>query len=746
LLRCSLTLISILAAALAGCGGFEASPVPTGDDAFLGGAGGWDESDRLLGMTPEQAAEVMDGHWVDDPSLEAPVLVSNDALLLDGLPCFETASFDGESRVFASFSCSPESQGVAEGVILITGGADGFRRRIAELHVAGDDLVAETEPVTLDEIYLVAQFRKQLVVAAQPLSLAPPSESGARELTVNANWTVYDQKIGGLDHRVKLGGTAVLRGVMDFDFDIRLCSAGWLLPPVPCADYRAAVGLDTELQLRLILELGKAFNWGSDYPLPFDVPVATFPLAGLPVVVSLDLQPSLFWQVRAEAKVVSQIGVEADMLAMIGVGGTVPGLVEDLSGVEFSNARLQDPRFDEVISARARVGFKYAITATFNETLDLVGSVSPYLQAVAKADCDEIDLALQHGVETRLGISLGWGPLNVNANWNVGGLGPYDIFGTSVPLEDLLTFDSDCVGDDDPGVPTAETFLPELPHHQASTSEQWFQDHLGAMDQALADYSDALDDLHDGEPNLLLRDVVFSTDGMGYWTLDEDGGVEAFGSAVHHCDMPEELIDSHEPQGLVPQPHGDGYWIYTGAGRVMSCSFGEVDNEQGLMGHGEQAVVDMVAAPGGGYWLLEADGTVHAFDGAPNHGSVGDDLYSAGDRAVALVSVPGGYRIATLRKDVFDFGAVAPFGSSDRAVMLDSTIHTVADMVALPDGGLLFVDGGGHLHGLDGADEDSWEGWAAVDNPQALSVTPSGLGGVVLSRDGTLAAWGEVPQ
>ena len=148
MLRCSLTLISILAAALAGCGGFEASPVPTGDDAFLGGAGGWDESDRLLGMTPEQAAEVMDGHWVDDPSLEAPVLVSNDALLLDGLPCFETASFDGESRVFASFSCSPESQGVAEGVILITGGADGFRRRIAELHVAGDDLVAETEPVS----------------------------------------------------------------------------------------------------------------------------------------------------------------------------------------------------------------------------------------------------------------------------------------------------------------------------------------------------------------------------------------------------------------------------------------------------------------------------------------------------------------------------------------------------------------------------------------------------------------------
>ena len=334
----------------------------------------------------------------------------------------------------------------------------------------------------------MARFRKQVVIEPQPLPMAP---SGARDLTVNANWTVYDEKIDGLDHRIKLGGTAKLGGVLDYDFDVRLCSVGWWAPPFPCADYRAAAGLDTELQLRLIMELGKSFSWGSDYPLPFSVPAATFPLGGLPVVVTIDLQPSLFWQVTAGAKLVAQLGVEADMLAMIGAGGTVPGLPHDMSGVEFSNARLQDPRLDEVISARARVGFKFAIVTSFNGTVDLVGSVSPYLQAVATADCDEIDLALQHGVQTKLGFGLGWGSFSVNTSWDVGGLGPYDIFGTSIPAEGLLTVDSDCVGDGDPGVPTAESFLPDLPYHQASTSEDWFHDHLAVMDAALQDYDDA---------------------------------------------------------------------------------------------------------------------------------------------------------------------------------------------------------------------------------------------------------------
>ena len=150
-------LISIVAAAgLTGCIGLPdlgALEEPLVVDELFGADGsGWDENDRLLGMSPEQAADVMNGHWVDDDSTDEPILVSNDALLLDDQSCFESASFDGESRLVASFSCSPQSQGIEEGRILITGGVDGFRRRIVELNVVGDDIVAETDPVTFEEI------------------------------------------------------------------------------------------------------------------------------------------------------------------------------------------------------------------------------------------------------------------------------------------------------------------------------------------------------------------------------------------------------------------------------------------------------------------------------------------------------------------------------------------------------------------------------------------------------------------
>ena len=168
--------------------------------------------------------------------------------------------------------------------------------------------------------------------------------------------------------------------------------------------------------------------------------------------------------------------------------------------------------------------------------------------------------------------------------------------------------------------------------------------------------------------------------------------------------------------------------------------------EHDLIAMGQGAVIDMAAHPGGGYWLLEADGEVHAFGGAPDHGSA--QLEVGPNRAVSLVPVPGGggYWVLTMERDLISFGSASQLSSADRAVMLGPDVVVVNDMAALPGGGLVFVDGGGRLFGLAGADDSLWQGWAAVDNPLALAVTPSGLGGVVLPRNGSLAAWGDVPQ
>ena len=134
-------------------------------------------------------------------------------------------------------------------------------------------------------------------------------------------------------------------------------------------------------------------------------------------------------------------------------------------------------------------------------------------------------------------------------------------------------------------------------------------------------------------------------------------------------------------------PQGNGYWIYTGAGRVFSCSYGKVDNEDDLIAMGEQGVVDMAAHPGGGYWLLEADGDVHAFGGAPHHGSA--QLEVGNGRAVSLVPVAdgSGYRVLTMDRDLINFGSASPLSSSDRAVMLSPDVVVINDMAALPGGG-----------------------------------------------------------
>ncbi len=742
------TLVAMaLAVLLGGCGvGAGYGDGSAGEDDVFGDLQArWDPEDRLLGMNEEEAAEVMNGHWVEDELAEGPVLVSNDALLLDTLSCFESASFDGESRLEASFSCDPLSQGIAAGRILIKDGATGFHRRVIELDIMGHDIVAETVAVDFAEIYHVAKFRKQVVLDEQPLQLAPASE--ARDFTVNANWTVYNERIDGLDHKVKLGGKATMRGVLDYDFDIKLCSPAWFLPPYPCADYRAAAGLDTDVELRVVLELGRSFTFGSEYDLPFDIPVATFPLGGLPIIVELSIEPALFWQVTAGARVATQIGVEANVLAMIGAGGTIPGIPGNLSGLELSNGRLQDPRFDQIVNARARVGFKFSMVADFNRSLKLTGSVSPYLQAVANADCDEVDLAMQYGLATSLRIGAGWEvfgrDLTVSHTFPIGSLGPYDIWGTSVPAPGLLTGDSDCVADaaNDP-IP-AEEYLPELPHHQDSDSTEWFQDHLGAMNDAMARHDELVNG--GGPAPAMIRDLAFTVAGDGYWTVDEDGVVTPYGAAVHHGDLPEELIESHEPQGIVAHPDGDGYWLYTAAGRVMLFESGSYTNEEDLTAMAEGPVIDMAAHPNGGYWLLEVDGDVHAFGGAPDHGSAN---VVVPDVARALAAKPdgSGYLVATLEEQIHAFGsAVGPSEDDLELIDTEHQVRGIVDLAAVPGGGQVLLDARGQLVALGGADDTEWEGWASVDNPHALVLTPTGRGGVVIAGADLLAAWGDVP-
>ncbi|MBN95826.1 MAG: hypothetical protein CL928_17435, partial [Deltaproteobacteria bacterium] len=428
----------------------------------------YDHDDPLLGMTPEQAAEVMDATWRGD------LLVSNDVVIVEENPCFEEPWFDGKESVTLEFRCADDQLNIQEGSILISSAQAGFSRRITTLSRQGDLIAAETSPAQLEEILFVGEFREQVVLDHEVVLMEDP-ETGpsARDLNINANWTLYERTENGIDYRIKLGGRAGLQPVVDFDVSLRLCSIFGVPTPFPCGDYSAALSVISDLELRLILELGSGFQFGQDYPLPYTLPPRPFffMVGPVPVHGEINFEPALFWEVKAGAKLVTAVGVGAQVTGTVGVRGGLYEVPENLSGVTMDDAHFINPRFDQVISASARVGLKFKPLVDLQAgSLELSSQLAYYLEAKATADCDEVDLVLQHGAQTRLGISLGWGPLSVNTGWNLFGLGPYEIAGTSVPFDGLLTGDSDCMGDGD-AEPSGDGFE-ELPH-AASDSESW---------------------------------------------------------------------------------------------------------------------------------------------------------------------------------------------------------------------------------------------------------------------------------
>jgi len=133
--------------------------------------------------------------------------------------------------------------------------------------------------------------------------------------------------------------------------------------------------------------------------------------------------------------------------------------------------------------------------------------------------------------------------------------------------------------------------------------------------------------------------MVPTPDGRGYWLVAADGGVFTFGDAGFYGNtytLGLTGLGGSRPLaapvvGMVPTPDGRGYWLVAADGGVFT--FGDAGfygntYTLGLTGLGGSRplaapVVGMVpAASGGGYWLLDANGTSWAFGAAPSEASV----------------------------------------------------------------------------------------------------------------------------
>jgi hypothetical protein len=159
------------------------------------------------------------------------------------------------------------------------------------------------------------------------------------------------------------------------------------------------------------------------------------------------------------------------------------------------------------------------------------------------------------------------------------------------------------------------------------------------------------------------------------------------------------------------------------------------------------------SAPAG--YLLDADGGLHAFGGAP--ATVASATWKGKDLARGLVLLPGSTpdRVAGYTLDAY--GGIHPFGAAPRVTGNARWRNDVArGIVVTAVRGGLFVEGytldsSGELHPFGGAPAAApsmtWPGKDVADSVVAWTAAPSGRpGGWVLDRQGGVHEWGSAPR
>jgi hypothetical protein len=156
----------------------------------------------------------------------------------------------------------------------------------------------------------------------------------------------------------------------------------------------------------------------------------------------------------------------------------------------------------------------------------------------------------------------------------------------------------------------------------------------------------------------------------GYWLVDAEGKVHAFGTAQHVGDNT--TIPTPTPDGFVdilafPVPTPDGYWLLDSAGRVQNYGgaphFGDNISQPCPSPDGFVGMATYPSPTPTGYWLLHASGQACNFGGAPHLGDNFSQPDPTPDGFVGIANLqspsPDGYWL------VDSVGRVLNFGSSE---------------------------------------------------------------------------------
>jgi len=165
--------------------------------------------------------------------------------------------------------------------------------------------------------------------------------------------------------------------------------------------------------------------------------------------------------------------------------------------------------------------------------------------------------------------------------------------------------------------------------------------------------------------------------GTGYWLLDDDGHVLAFGGVARYGELAaSQRAPAEKAVGMSAIPGDAGYWIFTDAGRVFG--FGGAQKLGDLSGvRLNRPIVAAAGTPtGGGYIMVADDGGVFTFGDARFAGSMGGRPLNAPIRSVALDRDGTGYWLGATDGGVFAFNA--PYRGSLGSTRLNEPIVGMA--------------------------------------------------------------------
>jgi hypothetical protein len=241
--------------------------------------------------------------------------------------------------------------------------------------------------------------------------------------------------------------------------------------------------------------------------------------------------------------------------------------------------------------------------------------------------------------------------------------------------------------------------------------------------------------------------IAATVDGHGYWLVQADGAVSAYGDAHTYGSLTSSEASTSKVVGIARTYDGHGYWLLAADGHVFPIGdahvYGSAPSEQAT-----GAITSMAVTPDGhGYWILAANGHVYGFGDAHSEGSPSP----ANAPYDAIAARPAGGYVVTAANDASAYlfpGNLPSLGGGPGTALAASLVGTAVT----PSGNGTWQtgsDGGVVTTGQTTSTYAPFYGSVPGQNEQlkapvtSIAGSPTGHGYWLLSADGTVYVFGD---